>query len=193
MHPLYDLTPGPNPPQEIHALIEIPKGSRNKYELDKKSGYFKLDRTLYSSMVYPGDYGLMPRTHADDGDPLDVLILCTEPTFTGCVVEARPIGVFRMLDKGSFDDKILCVPVKNPFFRMFHDLADTPPHFLDEVSHFFNVYKDLEGGRTQPIGWEPVEVAHKLILEAMDAFRRMHGSQASHAPSVPNHGFEVVV
>ena len=127
MHPLHDLTPGNNPPFEINVLVEIPKGSRNKYELDKKTGMFKLDRTLYSPMIYPGDYGLVPQTHYDDGDPLDVLILGNEPTFTGCIVEVRPIGIFRMLDKGDHDDKILAVPVGNPYFKSFHDLIDVPP------------------------------------------------------------------
>ena len=171
MHPLHDLTPGNNPPFEINVLVEIPKGSRNKYELDKKTGMFKLDRTLYSPMIYPGDYGLVPQTHYDDGDPLDVLILGNEPTFTGCIVEVRPIGIFRMLDKGDHDDKILAVPVGNPYFKSFHDLIDVPPHFVDEVAHFFQVYKDLEGHRTQPLGWEPVDVARKQIAHAIRLYR----------------------
>ncbi|CAN5431948.1 inorganic diphosphatase [soil metagenome] len=178
MHPLHDLTPGPNPPLEINCLVEIPKGSRNKYELDKKTGMFKLDRTLYSPMIYPGDYGLVPQTHYDDGDPLDVLILANEPTFTGCIVEVRPIGIFRMLDKGDHDDKILAVPVGNPYFRNFHDLIDVPPHFLEEVGHFFQVYKDLEGSRTQPLGWESVEVARKRITHAIRLYKELMHKEA---------------
>lgn len=172
MHPLHDLPPGPNAPLEIHVVVEIPKGSRNKYELEKRTGLFKLDRTLYSPMVYPGDYGLIPQTHYDDGDPLDVLILGNEPTFTGCIVEARPIGIFRMLDKGAHDDKILAVLSKNPFFRNFHDLIDVPPHFLAEVAHFFTVYKDLEGARTTPLGWEGVDVARRQIRHAIELYKK---------------------
>ena len=173
MHPLHDLPPGSNPPLEISVVVEIPKGSRNKYELDKHTGLFRLDRSLYSPMIYPGDYGLVPQTHYDDGDPLDVLILCNEPTFTGCIVDVRPIGVFRMLDKGDHDDKILAVPVNNPYFRHFHDLIDVPPHFLEEVAHFFKVYKDLEGSRTEPLGWESVEIARKQITRSIGLYREM--------------------
>lgn len=171
MNPLHDLTPGDNPPYEIDCLVEIPKGSRNKYELDKDTGMYRLDRTLYSPMIYPGDYGMIPQTHYDDGDPLDVLILGNEPTFTGCLVAVRPIGIFRMLDKGDHDDKILSVPVGNPYFRNFQDLVDVPPHYLDEVAHFFQVYKDLEGQRTQPLGWESVDVARKQIMHAIRLYR----------------------
>ncbi len=171
MHPLHDLPPGPNPPYEINCIVEIPKGSRNKYELEKHTGMFMLDRTLYSPMIYPGDYGLVPQTHYDDGDPLDVLILGNEPTFTGCIVEVRPIGIFRMLDKGDHDDKILCVPVGNPYFKTFHDLIDVPPHFLEEVAHFFTVYKDLEGSRTHPLGWESVDVARKQIMHSIRLYK----------------------
>ena len=181
MHPLHDLLPGSNPPYEINCIVEIPKGSRNKYELDKKSGMFWLDRTLYSPMIYPGDYGLIPQTHYDDGDPLDVLILGNEPTFTGCVVEVRPIGIFRMLDKGDHDDKILSVPIGNPYFRNFHDLIDVPAHYLDEVAHFFQVYKDLEGHRTQPLGWEPVDVARTQIRHAIQLYREEQQKKAMHS------------
>ena len=178
MHPLHDLPPGPNPPHEINVVVEIPKGSRNKYELDKKTGFFKLDRTLYSPMIYPGDYGLVPQTHYDDGDPLDVLILGNDPTFTSCIVEVRPIGIFRMLDKGDHDDKILAVPVSNPYFRNFHDLIDVAPHFLEEVAHFFTVYKDLEGHRTQPLGWEPVDVARKRIMHSIRLYKELKHKEA---------------
>jgi inorganic pyrophosphatase len=122
-------------------------------------------------MIYPGDYGMIPQTHYDDGDPLDVLILGNEATFTGCIVDVRPIGMFRMLDKGDHDDKVLAVPVGNPFFRNFHDLIDVPPHFLDEVAHFFTVYKDLEGTRTHPLGWEPVEVARQCIMRGIQMYK----------------------
>lgn len=171
MHPLHDISPGDNAPERINCLIEIPKGSRNKYELNKENGLFELSRTLYSPMIYPGDYGLIPQTHYDDGDPLDVIVMVNEPTFTGCLIEARPIGIFRMLDKGEADDKILCVPCHNPYFGNIHDLEDVPPHFLIEVAHFFAVYKDLEGSRTLSLGWENASVAHRQIKRSIDLYK----------------------
>jgi inorganic pyrophosphatase len=129
-------------------------------------------------MIYPGDYGLIPQTHYDDGDPLDVLVLINEPTFTGCLVEARPVGIFRMLDKGEADDKILCVPRHNPFFSHIRDLKDVPPHFLKEVAHFFAVYKDLEGSRTLTLGWEGVETAHKQIMHSIELYKDLKAHAA---------------
>jgi inorganic pyrophosphatase len=170
MHPWHDLPPGPNPPEKVNVLVEIPKGSRNKYELEKESGLYTLSRTLYSPMIYPGEYGLIPQTYYEDHDPLDAIVLVNEPTFTGCIVEARPVGIFRMLDKGEPDDKILCVPSNNPFFSNIYTLQDVPPHFLKEVAHFFAVYKDLEGSRTLSLGWESVEVAHKQIRHAIQLY-----------------------
>ncbi len=170
MHPWHDLPPGPNPPEKVNVLVEIPKGSRNKYELEKESGLYTLSRTLYSPMIYPGEYGLIPQTYYEDQDPLDAIVLVNEPTFTGCIVEARPVGIFRMLDKGEPDDKILCVPSNNPFFSNIYTLQDVPPHFLKEVAHFFAVYKDLEGSRTLSLGWESVEVAHKQIRHAIQLY-----------------------
>lgn len=170
MHPWHDLPPGPNPPEKVNVLVEIPKGSRNKYEMDKESGLYTLSRTLYSPMIYPGDYGLIPQTYYEDHDPIDAIVLINEPTFTGCIVEARPVGIFRMLDKGEPDDKILCVPSNNPFFSNIYTLQDVPPHFLREVAHFFAVYKDLEGSRTLSLGWESVEVAHRQIQHAIELY-----------------------
>ena len=110
-----DLPVGTDSPNSINVIVEIPKGSRNKYEFDKKTGAFRLDRVLYSSIHYPGDYGLIPQTFYDDGDPLDVLVMVNEPTFSGCIIQARPIGLFRMKDRGEPDDKILAVPQQDPF------------------------------------------------------------------------------
>src|SRR6266567_50085 len=129
IHYWHDLPPGPHPPEEITAVIEIPFGSRNKYELDKKTGIMKLDRVLYSSVHYPGDYGFIPRTLHEDGDPIDV----------------RPLGVLRMLDRGEPDDKILAVALKDPYYDEMFDIADIPRHLLKEVEYFFFTYKDLEG------------------------------------------------
>jgi len=170
------LKAGPRPPDELYAIIEIPKGSRNKYEFSKELGYIKLDRVLYSSLHYPGDYGLIPHTHYDDGDPLDILVMINEPTFPGCVIQARPIGLFRMLDRGLSDDKVLAVPINDPIFADYHDIADIPQHFLAEVAHFFEVYKDLEGVRTKPIGWEPATVAKERIMHAIQLYDERWGS-----------------
>ena len=169
-----DLSAGSNPPEIITAVVEIPSGSRNKYELDKESGLIRLDRVLYSAVHYPGDYGFIPRTLAEDGDPCDVLVLLNEPTFPGCQIDARPIGVLRMLDRGEPDDKILCVPCHDPFYGEYFDIADIPQHYLREVQHFFGIYKDLEGKRMEVLGWEKSEVAAQAVIEAMRAYEEKY-------------------
>lgn len=164
-HPLHDLPTGPNPPHELNVVVEIPRGSRNKYELDKDTGMLRFDRILYSAVHYPGDYGFFPRTLAEDGDPLDALILVTEPTFPGCLVVVRPLGVCVMADDKGRDHKILCVPVQDPLHHEYRGLEDVAPHFLKEVEHFFAIYKDLEGKRTTLEGWHGLDTARE-ILEA---------------------------
>ncbi len=159
----HDLTPGADPPDELNAIVEIPRGSRNKYELDKATGLFRFDRLLYSAVHYPGDYGFIPRTLADDGDPLDVLIMTTEPTFTGCLVPVRPLGVFEMRDEKGFDEKILAVPLDDPLYAEYHGLDDVAAHFLREVEHFFAIYKELESARTSTLGWRDLARARELI------------------------------
>lgn len=166
-----ELRPGPNIPEVVYTIVEIPKGSRNKYEYNKENGVIKLDRVLYSSLYYPGDYGLIPRTFYDDGDPLDILVMVNEATFPGCVIEARPIGLFRMLDRGVSDDKVLAVPSRDPIFQDYHDITDIPKHFLAEVAHFFEVYKDLEGMRTKPIGWEDAAAAKAEVMRSVDLYQ----------------------
>jgi inorganic pyrophosphatase len=168
----HELPPGPDVPEVVYTIVEIPKGSRNKYEYHKQAGIIKLDRVLYSSLYYPGDYGLIPRTHYDDGDPLDILMMINEPTFPGCVIDARPIGLFRMLDRGDPDDKILAVPDKEPLYRDYHDLNDVPKHYLEEVAHFFSVYKDLEGARVEVVGWESADEAKKKISHAIRLYQQ---------------------
>ena len=174
IHPWRDLPPGPNPPEEVTAIIEIPRGSRNKYELDKDSGYFKLDRVLYSAVHYPGDYGFIPRTLHDDGDPMDILVRINEPTFPGCQIQCRPIGVLMMLDRGEPDDKILAVPSHDPFHHEYFDIADMPQHYLKEVEHFFHIYKDLEGKRMQVLGWEKSEIAMAMIMRSVEKYTEMY-------------------
>ena len=148
-----ELPSGPQPPEVVYTIVEIPRGSRNKYEYQEAMGIIKLDRLLYSSLHYPGDYGIIPQTLAEDGDPLDVLIMVTQPTFPGCVVEVRPLGLFRMLDRDQADDKVLAVPASDPLYNEYRELDDVPPHFLKEVAHFFTVYKDLgRPGQTHRLG-----------------------------------------
>lgn len=166
-----ELPPGPNWPEIIYVVVEIPKRSRNKYEYDERGGFIKLDRVLFSSLHYPGDYGFIPRTLHRDGDPLDVLVRSHEPTFSGCVIEARPLGVFRLVDKGEEDDKILAVPHTDPLFDDYRDLDDLPPQFLEEVAHFFSVYKDLERAKVETRGWNSRRDAYADIEEAVSRYR----------------------
>jgi inorganic pyrophosphatase len=167
MNPWHDFPVGANPPEVVTAVIEIPRGSRNKYELDKVSGQFRLDRVLFSAVHYPGDYGLIPRTLHEDHDPLDIIVSINEPTFTGCQIDCRPLGVLKMLDRGEPDDKIIAVPANDPFYNDHFDIADLSQHYLKEVEHFFHIYKDLEGRRVEIVGWEKSEVAINVILESM--------------------------
>ncbi|MFW6097159.1 MAG: inorganic diphosphatase, partial [Chloroflexota bacterium] len=162
----HDLPAGPKAPELINVIVEIPGSTRNKYEFEHKGGYIRLDRVLASPLHYPADYGLIPRTLYDDGDPLDVLVLIKEPTFPGCVILARPIGLFRMLDQELHDDKILAVAANDPLYEDYRDLNDVPGHYLREVAHFFSRYKDLEGKRVETIGWEPREAALTQIRHA---------------------------
>jgi inorganic pyrophosphatase len=162
-----DVSPGRRPPDEVTAIIEIPQGSRNRYELDKTSGLMRLDRVLYSAVHYPGDYGFIPRTLHEDRDPLDVLVLIKEETFPGCQIDVRPIGELRLLDREEPDDKILSVPMNDPYWQDTFDIADVPSHFLREVEHFFKSYKDLEGKRVQAGGWGGRDEAKWVIVDSI--------------------------
>lgn len=168
-----EIPPGPDAPNVVYVVVEIPKGSRNKYEFDKTLGTIRIDRVLYTSMVYPGDYGFIPQTMYDDGDPLDIFVMTNEPTFPGCVIPSRPIGLFRMKDKGEPDDKILAVNVGDPFFRDYHDITDIPQHFLAECSHFFAAYKDLEGVFVKTLGWERAASAQERITYGIAYYKKM--------------------
>lgn len=152
---------------EIEAIVEIPKGSRNKYEMDHDAGVIRLDRMLFTATMYPADYGFVPDTLAEDGDPLDVLVLLEEPTFPGCHITVRPVGVFWMRDEKGPDAKVLCVPARDPRWRAVADIEDLPEHMLDEIRHFFEVYKELEPGKdTETRGWEGVTAAETAVIEA---------------------------
>ena len=160
------------------VLIEIPRGSRNKYEYDFEIKRMRFDRMLYSSMMYPADYGFIPETLALDGDPLDVLVLLTEPTFPGCVMEVKPIGVFHMADDKGPDEKVICVPVSDPIWNSLNDLSDVNPHLIKEIEHFFLVYKDLENKTVEVGGWGDVTEAHDIIKKCTDRFNEIENKPA---------------
>ncbi len=172
-HPWHDIPTGSAPPDVLTAVIEIPANERNKYELDKDLGVFRLDRVLHSAVHYPGDYGFLPQTYADDDDPLDVLAIMTVPVFVGCLVEVRPIGLFHLIDRGAADEKVIAVPLKDPYSEGVHDIADLPVHALREIEHFFRVYKDLEGTVTETKGFEGPEAARRAIGHAMQRYREL--------------------
>ncbi|MFW5942431.1 MAG: inorganic diphosphatase [Chloroflexota bacterium] len=171
----HDLPAGPDAPHLINVIVEIPGTTRNKYEFDHEGGYIRLDRVLASPLHYPADYGLIPQTLYDDGDPLDVLVLIKESTFPGCVLQARAIGLFRMRDQDLSDDKVLAVADHDPLYADYRDLSDVPSHYLREVAHFFNRYKDLEGKRVEGLGWEPRSVALDRISHAQTLYREHYG------------------
>ena len=152
------------------VLIEIPKGSRNKYEYDFNFAKIRFDRLLFSSMMYPGDYGFIPETLALDGDPLDVLVLGAEPTFPMCIMEVKPIGVFHMADEKGPDEKIVCVPVSDPIWNSYNDLSDLNPHLQKEITHFFKVYKDLEKKKVDIGKWGDAKEASRIVKECIDRY-----------------------
>jgi inorganic pyrophosphatase len=156
--------------QTFDVLVEIPRGSRNKYEYDFDMKRMRFDRMLFSSMMYPADYGFIPETLALDGDPLDVLVLVTKPTFPGCVIEVKPIGVFHMADDKGPDEKVICVPVSDPIWNKLNDLKDINPHLLMEIEHFFEVYKDLEKKKVDVQGWGDVKEAQAILKECVERY-----------------------
>jgi inorganic pyrophosphatase len=158
-------------PEEINVVVEIPQGSRNKYEYDKKLNVFRLDRALHSPIYYPGDYGFVPQTLAEDDDPLDVLILVAQPTFPGCLVVVRPIGLLKMIDDGKPDDKVLAVPVGEPAYNGVHTSSQIFPHTLRTIQHFFETYKMLEGKATSTQGWQDAAAARRSVTESTERFR----------------------
>jgi len=155
----------------LHCLVEIPKGSRNKYEWNEEVGAITFDRFLFSSVVYPLDYGMIPQTLAEDGDPLDAMVAVSEPTFPGCVIPVKPIALFKMSDDKGIDDKIICVPLQDPNWNTFERLEDLPPQLRDEISHFFSVYKTLEDKTVEVDGWYPREDAIEVIEHSRRRWR----------------------
>ncbi|MBV6433653.1 MAG: Inorganic pyrophosphatase [Bryobacteraceae bacterium] len=167
---LYDIEPGNDCPEIVRMIVEIPRNSANKYEYDAKLGLFRMDRALYSPLHYPGDYGFIPGTLAEDGDPMDVLALVQEPSFTGCVFEVRPVGILLMEDNDERDQKILAVPTRNPRYDQIHTMDQIFPHVRREIEHFFTIYKELEGRVTRMQGWGGPADARKTIVESRKAY-----------------------
>ncbi len=167
---LYDLDPGPLCPELVRMIVEIPKNSSNKYEYDGTLGVFRLDRALYSPVHYPGDYGFIPGTIAPDGDPMDVLALVEEPSFSGCLIEVRPVGILNMIDQNETDQKVVAVPNRNPRYDQIHTLDQIFPHIRREVEHFFTIYKELENRVTATLGWGGPREARKAILDSRNEY-----------------------
>ncbi len=165
------LIPAQPEPGVINVLIEIAGGSKNKYEFDKDMNAFALDRVLFASVKYPYDYGFVPNTLADDGDPLDGMVIMDEPTFPGCVIAARPIGMLEMIDGGDRDEKILCVPAEDPRYKEVKSLKDIAPHRLEEIAEFFRTYKNLEKKATEIQGWKDVDAVKPLVEECIKAYK----------------------
>jgi inorganic pyrophosphatase len=161
------MTPPKEPVMDVDVVIEIPQGSRNKYEMDHTTGRIRLDRMLFTSTVYPLDYGFIDNTLAEDGDPLDALVWLDDPTFPGCVVTVRPVAVFWMTDEKGPDAKVLTVPAADPRRGGVRDLADVPPYLTAEIGHFFDIYKELEPGKAADVrGWMDRTEAERVIKEA---------------------------
>ena len=175
MENIYESLPlGEKAPEVVNVVIEIPKGSNNKYEFDEALGVMKLDRVFYSPFFYPLDYGFIPRTRSEDGDHLDALVIGSDPVPPGMLVEARPIGMLNMVDSGDPDAKILCVQAKNPRFDAIKDIADIEtfqPHLLKELVHFMEHYKDLQGKKVETHGWNNKDAAYAEIRKAAAAYQ----------------------
>ena len=173
----HDVAPHRVRPEDFLAVIEIEKGSKNKYEMDKETGALRLDRILYTSTHYPANYGFIPRTWADDGDPLDVLVLCSEAIEPMTLVECRPIGMFEMNDGDARDEKIIAVPLGDPNYNYMFDISQLPEHLLDEIRHFFTVYKELEGRTTVVSKAQNREVANRVIVGCINNYNESFGKK----------------
>ncbi len=166
----HDISPKRINPNDFMCVVEITKGSKKKYELDKETGYIMLDRILYTSTHYPANYGFIPRTYGDDNDPLDVLLLCSESIEPLTLVRCYPIGVITMIDNGRCDEKIIAIPFGDPTYNIYTDISQLPKHIFDEMTHFFTVYKALENKETAVNEVQGADVAVKIITEAIDSY-----------------------
>ena len=173
----HDINPKRVTPEVFTAVVEIPKGGKNKYELDKETGLLRLDRVLDTATHYPANYGFIPRTYAEDHDPLDVLVLCQEEIVPLTLVECFPIGVLNMIDNDEQDEKIIAIPVKEPTLSGYKDISDLPAHLFNEISHFFEVYKFLEGKHTAIQEISDAKEAIKCISKCMENYEAMFGNK----------------
>ena len=170
---------GDRAPEVVNVVVEIPLQSVNKYEYDKKLHVFRLDRNLYSPVHFPGDYGFLPSTLSRDGDPLDVLVLVDAPSFPGCVMQVRPIGLMEMLDQGVLDEKVLAVGKNNPRYTDVWNYSEIYPHMLKEITHFFSIYKDLEGKRVEVHGWHDAAYARDRVAWSANNFKENKAAKKS--------------
>jgi len=171
LHPWHGATYGDKSPAVVNALVEIPQGSRSKYEIDKHTGLLKLDRVIYSSFHYPVNYGFIPQTLGDDGDPLDILVLCSQSIQPLCLVEATVIGNMQMIDTGVKDDKIIAVALKDPSVNHIHSMSELPKHFISELRNYFEQYKVLESKQVQIEDFQSKEMAYDIISKAIALYK----------------------
>lgn len=172
LHPWHGADHGAKAPSVVNALIEIPQGSKTKYEIDKKTGLLKLDRVIYSSFHYPVNYGFIPKTLGQDGDPLDILVMCSESIQPLCLVEAYVIGNMQMIDTGLIDDKIIAVAVNDPSVNYIKELSEVPPHFFAVLKNYFEQYKVLENKKVEINDFQEKEVAYKVIEDAIEFYKK---------------------
>lgn len=170
-----DLSVGDKPPEEVNLVIEIPKGSRNKIELDKETGLFKLDRVLHKPFRFKWNYGLIPRTLYEDGDAADGIVVTEEPLPTGSIVSVRPIGLMKFVDSGEMDDKLIAVAVKDPDYKKIRDVKELSKKVLDEIKYFYNNYKKPEGKKTEVKSFENAQRAKEFIIKSIDLYRKKFG------------------
>jgi len=171
LHPWHGVNPGKNAPRVVTAIIEIPMGSRCKYEIDKETGLIKMDRVIYSSFYYPSNYGFIPQTLGDDKDPLDILVLTSLPVVPLTMMDAKVIGVMGMIDGGDADDKIIAVAANDPSVNHYNNIEELPPHFLNEMRHFFEEYKTLENKTVTVEEFGDKTTALKIIEDAIKAYK----------------------
>ena len=171
-NPWHQVSPGEDTPQIVNGIIEIPKNTRAKYELDKKSGLLKMDRVIYSSMYYPANYGFIPKTYCDDNDPLDILVLSQITIVPMCIVSAKVIGVMRMLDGGEMDDKIIAVAENDMSVNHINDISELPGHFINELQNFFEDYKKLENKTVEVEDFQNAAIAEEIILKSLEDYKQ---------------------
>lgn len=174
LHPWHGVSPGDKIPRQVKAIIEIPQGSRAKYEIDKESGLLKLDRVIYSSFIYPVNYGFIPQTLGQDGDPLDILVLCSQSITPLCLVDATIIGNMQMIDSGEQDDKIIAVATKDPSVNHINNVEDLPQHFFNELKHYFEEYKVLENKKVEIDNFQDKATALKIVEDALNFYKETY-------------------